>query len=233
LLEIQRDIYRIPPGMERFRTYLSTMVDGDIDDLRLPLTMMNPMAKDHAAAHLDQLLALDAEGVAARAIADTEQNLKSLPGQYTVGLVLADDLIWTSEPPNADGVREAVSTAIYRLAYVLSHGPARTLRDRMAQEGYALESANCPGPLLDHEDLTYSRHVIAAYLDTADMRTTIQCLFGDSAGRTLGFPPLGLSSLAGLAVARSFGQPDHGHHRRRAVDLAIAADQEGVIPERQ
>jgi hypothetical protein len=35
------------------------------------------------------------------------------------------------------------------------------------------------------------------------MRTTIQCLFGDAAGKTLGFPPLGLSALAGLAVAHA------------------------------
>jgi hypothetical protein len=233
LLEIQRDIYRVPRGMTRFRTYLGTMVDRDIDDLRLPLTMMNPMAKDHAAAHLDQLLALDAEGVATRAVSLAEQNLGSLPGEYTVGLVLADDLrggwtnryaaefnhrfeagrwydrrwaiglLWTSELPSADGVREAVLTAIYRLAYVLVHGAARTLRDRMAQEGYALASASCAGPVLDDEDLAYSREVISGYLDTDDMRTTIQCLFGDVAGKTLGFPPLGLSFQAGLAVARA------------------------------
>jgi hypothetical protein len=212
------------------------MVNRDIVDLRLPLTMMNPMAKDHAAAQLDQLLALDAEGIAARAISNAQRNLESFPGEYTVGLVLADDLrggwtnryaaefshrfesgrwhdrnwvvglLWTSEAPSARGVREAVSAAIYRLAYVLMHGTARTLRDRMAQEGYALQLADCAGPLLDDDDLDYSREVIGAYLDAEDMRTTIQCLFGDAAGKTLGFPPLGLSPLAGLAVARANAQ---------------------------
>jgi hypothetical protein len=209
------------------------MIDRDIDDLRFPLTMMNPMAKDHAAAHLDQLMALDAEGVAAQAISLAGRKLESLPGEYSVALVLADDLrggwtnrfaaefshrfesgrwhdrhwiialFWTSEPPSADGVREAVLTVIYRLAHVLSRGRARTLGERMAQEGYALESANCAGPLLDNDDLAYSREVIAAYLDAQDMRTTIQCLFGDPAAKTLGFPPLGLSRLAGLAVTRA------------------------------
>jgi hypothetical protein len=233
LLQIERDIYRVPHGTKRFRTYLGTMIDRDIDDLRFPLTMMNPMAKDHAAGHLDQLLALDAEDVAARAIADAEQDLESLPGEYQVALVLVDDLrggwtnrfaaefshrfecrewydrnwiiglLWTSESPSTGGVREAVLTAIYRLAYVLTQDTARTLRDRMAQEGYAMVSASCPGPVLDDDDMAYSREVIAAYLDTEDMRTTIQCLFGDPAGKTLGFPPFGLSSLAGLAVARA------------------------------
>ena len=169
LLEIQRDIYQVPRGPERFRTYLGTMIDRDIDDLRLPLTMMNPMAREHGAAHLDQLLALKAEAVAARAALDAGRNLESFPGEYTVGLVLGDDLrggwtnrfaadfchrfesgrwydrhwvialLWTSELPSADGVREAVSTTIYRLAHILSHGPARTLRERMAQEACLCE----------------------------------------------------------------------------------------------
>jgi hypothetical protein len=212
------------------------MCDRDIDDLRFPLPMMNPMAKDHAAAILDQLLAMDGEGVAARAIAEAERNLESLPGEYTIALVLADDLrggwtnrfaadfnhrfesgrwydrgwiiglLWTSEAPSPDGVREAVLTSIYRLAHVVAHGAARTLRERLIQEGYAMASANCAGPLLDADDLTYSREVIAAYLNTEDMRTTIQCLFGDPAGKTLGFPPLGLSAQAGLAVALADGR---------------------------
>jgi hypothetical protein len=33
------------------------------------------------------------------------------------------------------------------------------------------------------------------------MRTCIECLFGDEAGRTLGFTPRGLSPWAGLALA--------------------------------
>ena len=39
------------------------------------------------------------------------------------------------------------------------------------------------------------------YLDADDMRTAIECLFGDAAGRTLGFTPCGLSPWAGLALA--------------------------------
>ena len=39
------------------------------------------------------------------------------------------------------------------------------------------------------------------FLDADDKRTIIECLFGDEAGRTLGFTPRGLSHWAGLAVA--------------------------------
>ena len=47
----------------------------------------------------------------------------------------------------------------------------------------------------------YTREVLVPYLDAEDMRTCVECLFGDAAGRTLGFTPRGLSPWAGLALA--------------------------------
>lgn len=61
--------------------------------------------------------------------------------------------------------------------------------------------AGCREPSLEPDDLEYSREVIAPFLDAEDMRTMIECLFGDAAGRTLGFTPRGLSHRAGLALA--------------------------------
>ena len=61
--------------------------------------------------------------------------------------------------------------------------------------------AGCTGPVLDAEDIAYTREVLIPYLDADDMRTCIECLFGDVAGRTLGFTPRGLSPWAGLALA--------------------------------
>ncbi len=51
----------------------------------------------------------------------------------------------------------------------------------------------------DREDIAYTREVLAPYLDAEDMRTCVECLLGDAAGRTLGFTPRGLSHWAGLA----------------------------------
>jgi hypothetical protein len=61
--------------------------------------------------------------------------------------------------------------------------------------------AGCTRPALDPEDLEYTRCVLEPFLDATDMRTAIECLFGDAAGRTLGFTPRGLSPWAGLALA--------------------------------
>jgi hypothetical protein len=109
--------------------------------------------------------------------------------------------LWVSEPPSAPGVREGVLTTIYRAAHVHRQGPPRTLRELMAQEGRVMALAGCTRPALDPEDLEYSRWVLGPLLDATDMPTAIECLFGDAAGRTLGFTPRGLSPWAGLALA--------------------------------
>jgi hypothetical protein len=239
LLAVQRELYAVPRGMERFRKYLGTMSNKDGTGLDLPpLVLMNPMAKDHVTALLDELLALDADGVAAAAAAEAATRLADVAGDFKATLVVADDrmggwtnryayeynlrfqcgpaprrlprwtqhlwvtgVLWSSEAASARAVREAMLTAVYRLAYIHRHGPARTLRDRLAQEGAVLAAAGCTGPALDEDDIAYTREVLVPYLDADDMRTAIECLFGDAAGRTLGFTPRGLSPWAGVALA--------------------------------
>jgi hypothetical protein len=110
-------------------------------------------------------------------------------------------VLWSSEPASERAVREAMLTAVYRLAYTQRHGPARTLRDMLVQEGQVMAMAGCTAPALDPDDIAYTREVLVPYLDADDMRTCIECLFGDEAGRSLGFAPRGLSPWAGLALA--------------------------------
>jgi hypothetical protein len=109
--------------------------------------------------------------------------------------------LWVSEPATTETVREAVLTSIYRQAHVQRQGSPQSLRELMAQEGHVMALAGCRQPTLDAEDLEYTRYVIEPHLDAADMRTAIECLYGDAAGRTLGFTPRGLSNRAGLALA--------------------------------
>jgi hypothetical protein len=110
-------------------------------------------------------------------------------------------VLWSSEAPTERAVREAVLTAAHRVAYGHAHAPGRTLRDKLAQEGYVMARAGCAGPCLDPGEIEYTREVIAPHLDSEDMPTAIGCLFGDAASRALGFAPRGLSAWAGLALA--------------------------------
>lgn len=110
-------------------------------------------------------------------------------------------ILWTSEVPTERTVREAMFTAVYRTARRLRHGPARTLRERLAQEGDVLAMAGCGLPAIDEGELRHTREVLASFLDAEDMPTTIECLFGDSAASSLGYTPRGLAPWAGLALA--------------------------------
>ncbi len=138
-----------------------------------PLGVMNPMAREHVATLLDDYLALDADAEAARAIESAVARIDGLDVAFKVALVVVDDLrggwtnryaiefahpvgtkemiergwfsglLWSSEAASPARAREAVLTTIYRLEHLLRHGPPRTLRDRLAHEGYALAKAGC------------------------------------------------------------------------------------------
>jgi hypothetical protein len=238
LLPLQRQLHGLPRGMDRFRQYLRVMLNDERDDVRLPpLGIINPMGKDHVTASLDALLALDADGVGARAVAEASAHLADVPGDYKVALVVADDVgggwtnrydweftlrfenramlqrgwlpgvLWAGGPATEADAREAVLMAVYRAAYLGEHGVARTLRQRLAQEGHVLAQSECRGPTLDADDLVYTREVLAPHLDADDRRTNIECLFGDAAARSLGFTPRGLSAWAGLALALHEARP--------------------------
>ena len=231
LLQLQRDLYRLPRGWERFRAYLATMIDSQSTDLKLPLVAMNPMAKDHVPRLLDAYLAFDADGLAARAVSEAEARLAPVPGEFKVALVLADDAmggwtnrystefacrfeskpylkrgwitgtLWTSDAPSAQNTRAEVLTAIYRTAHIQQHGFASTLRDMLAQEGYAMALADCTQPTLDSDEIEYTRDVIEPHLNARHHPVLIACLFGDKAADTLGYKPFGLSDRAGFALA--------------------------------
>lgn len=62
----------------------------------------------------------------------------------------------------------------------------------MAQSGATV-------PILEQDDLEYTRAVLAPYLENTDQPTLITALFGDNAARQPGHQAMGLSRRAGLA----------------------------------
>jgi hypothetical protein len=231
MLAIQRDLYRVPRGSGRFRQYLQTMLDPETGDLRLPLTMMNPMAREHVEKYIDLLQAMGAEEAGSRAVEEALAKIGEEPGQYRVGIVVADDagggwthraasermhlqselalekrgwitaVLWSSEAYGPPEIREEVLISIYRALYVAKRGAPRTLREILLQEGSAMRLAGARNPALEPAALLRTREVLSSRLDCDDPPTLIAALFGDRAARELGHPPLGLPPRAGLALA--------------------------------
>ncbi|HZQ38762.1 MAG TPA: hypothetical protein VFD32_22750 [Dehalococcoidia bacterium] len=231
LLRVERELYETPRGFVRFRAYLKAMQGGSDDVDLLPLVALNPMGKEHVAAVLDVLLALDAEAVAADAIASAARRLRGVAGSFKVGLVVSDDaqggwtqrqltdarqrfeldaalkrgwitvLLWSSETPSREAVRRQTLAAIYRACYVLRHGEPRTLGQMLQQEGLAAAFAEQPPPGLAPDELAAIRAVIDPRRDETAYPVLIAALYGDAAARTVGYPPLGLPENAGFTLA--------------------------------
>lgn len=249
LLRRERELYETPRGLARFRAYIATMQGGSDDADLLPLVALNPMGKEHVAAVLDALLALDAEAVAAAAIADASRRLRDVAGSLKVGLVVSDDaqggwtqrqltdakqrfaldsalkrgwisvLLWSSEMPSREAVRRQTLAAIYRACYVLRHGEPRTLGQMLRQEGLAAVFAEEPPPALSPAELAAIRAVIDPCRDTAAYPVIIAALYGDAAARTVGYPPLGLPENAGFTLAQHAALYAH-----ESPEAALVAD---------
>jgi hypothetical protein len=74
-------------------------------------------------------------------------------------------ILWSSEPACQRAVREAIRTMIFRCSYVQRHCVARSIRQMLVQEGTVLARAGCIGPILDADDIEYTRVVLEPFLD--------------------------------------------------------------------
>ena len=110
-------------------------------------------------------------------------------------------VLWAGATYTPETIRQVLLAAAYRAEHVQRHGPAVTLRDKLAQEGWVLAMSGCTEPVLDDDDLEYTREVIAPFGDATEMRTAVEFLFGDEASRSMGFTARGLSAWAGIALA--------------------------------
>jgi hypothetical protein len=233
LLQLQRDLYEIPRGRERFQRYLDALTSGTDEAVLLPLVSMNPMGHEHVAARLDELLAMDADRIAADAVKVTGERLAKKPGSFKHGLVVVHDLrggwtnrytteatyrfyepralsrgwlttlLFVTDAPSAQGIREAVLSSIFRASRIEEHGAAKTLREMLAQEGEVARFAGVE-PQLDDQEVAAARETLQPYLDSRSYPVCFAAMFGDEAAIQLGYPPIGLPPWAGFEVASRF-----------------------------
>jgi hypothetical protein len=128
-------------------------------------------------------------------------------------------MLWVSDEPSRERVRQEVLAATYRTLYSQRNGMPITLRQMLAQEGLAAVFAGSEPPPLDDDERVYSWQVLQPHLDSTDFPTLFACLYGDEAAYAVGYPLLGLSARAGYTVGYHQAQS----HLQRSGQTAVAA----------
>lgn len=242
LLQVERDLYAMPRGMERFQEYLRVMVNEEGNDLALaPLVAMNPMGREHVAERLDELLAFGAEAIAAESVTEAMARLSDWPGYYRHGLVVVDDVRggWTNRYTTDAGQRigvgaltEAPDAAtksrhrwITTMLWVSETPNAALLRQAVLisiyRKGYVQQhgAAQTLGEILAQEGAAAAFARIQPHLDAEDLeysREVLRPLLHESAF------PICMAALYGDEAARMLGYEPLGLSDRAGLAVATA-----------
>ena len=240
LLGVQRQLYAMPRGIDRFREYIKTMTDAETGDLALPLVAMNPMGKDHVPALIDEYLALGAEKIAEEAVlaagavgAAADRGGVKADHSYRVALVVSDDLKggwtnrWTSEYSHR--VETAAITKrgwLVGILWTSEPASADRVRDAVLTSIYRAEylqhhrAPRTLGEMLDQEGYAMSHAGCATpQLDDDDLaytRSVIEPLRGAVDRATV------MACLFGDTAAKALGYPPRGLTDRAGLALALS-----------
>lgn len=233
LLQIQKDLYAMPRGMERFREYIKTMTDPETGDLALPLVAMNPMGKDHIPALIDQYIGLDAEKAAQEAIAEASLKATTPSSKdFKVGLVVSDDLKggwtnrWASEfAYRIEGAAFMKRGFITGLLWTSEPASIETVRDTVLTAIYRIEYLQThPTPrslrgMLEQEGYAMARAgCTSPALEGDDLEYTRSVIAPhlDAQDRATV-----MACLFGDAAATALGYPPQGLSERAGLALAL------------
>ena len=254
LLRVQRELYAMPRGMERFREYIKTMTDADTGDLALPLVAMNPMGKDHVPALIDDYLALGAEQIAEEAVkqaragtpalqVDVRSTTASPVADFRVALVVSDDLKggWTNRWAS-DFSHRIEYAAIHKRGWLVGilwtsePASAQNVRDAVLTSIYRAEylqthaAPRTLGEMLDQEGYAMARAgCTTPQLDDDDLaytRSVITPHLGATDRATV------MACLFGDAAARALGYPPHGLSERAGLALALSTARTETLAKR-
>jgi hypothetical protein len=237
LLRVQRELYSMPRGMERFREYIRTMTDAETGDLALPLVAMNPMGKDHVPALIDDYLALGAEEIGEDAVQSVRRGGTSVPpganASYRVGLVVSDDLKggWTNRWASEYSHRiesAAITKRGWLVAILWTSEPAsaQNVRDAVLTSIYRAEylqnhaAPETLGAMLDQEGYAMARAGCATpSLDDDDLAYTRSVIAPHLAARDRATV---IACLFGDRAAAALGYPPQGLSDRAGLALALS-----------
>lgn len=244
LLKIARDLHDLPRGMERFQEYLRTMKNGLEDDVDLvPLLVMNPMGREHVAARLDELLALDAESIARDALKETEPLFAPLIADFELlrhGLTILDDVHggWTNRILTDASIRFNTE-AVFKRPWIVSHwlvsetptmeGVRQRVKCAAARIAHTLRHGvpKTLGEIMIQEGWAEAYGGVQRALDQDDLEYTRHVL---ESHRSSSSYPVIIAAMYGDAVARVLGYPPLGVSENAGFALALSEKEETINP---
>ena len=228
-LRTLRELYQQPRDTQRFRNYVETLTGGG-SDIVLPIGVANPMAKEHALAKIDELLAMGAEEIGKAAADEAYARLAKVETvEIKASIVLADDIGggWTNRHTTEAQVRFPSRGALKRpfatgLVWTSESPNTDQIRRELLAAIYRvayqqrfglpstlasmLEQERLAGVFagatssLSSDDLRRTRDVIRSLGDDPPYPATFAAMYGDAAAEELGYKPLGLPPRAGFEV---------------------------------
>ena len=234
LLQVQRDLYALPRGMERFREYIKTMTDAETGDLALPLVAMNPMGKEHVPALIDAYLALGAERIAQDAAhAATLESSAHHAKEYKICLVVSDDLKggwtnrWASEYAHRiEGAAITKRGWLTGILWTSEPASATNVRDAVLTAIYRAEYLQMhPAPATLREMLAQEGHAMARAgcttpsLDDDDLAYTRSVIAPHLDARDRAAV---IACIFGDPAAAALGYPPQGLTERAGLALALS-----------
>ena len=109
-------------------------------------------------------------------------------------------LLWSSEEPTAERIRLETAGAIFRTAWLWTHGLPATLGQMLRQEGMVARFAGMtPEPLVNEA----SAALLRKNLESSHYPTLIACLYGDEVAESLGYDRIGMFDRDGMRYAIS------------------------------
>lgn len=242
LLHVMRELYAVPRGPARFEKYISTITHDREDVNLLPLVAMNPMAKEHVNAKVDELIAMNAEDEVRAACLEAQERLPPLERSFKVGLSVLDDVAggWTQrelleagsllqrdvtrrqgwEGPRWREWRSWISVGLWAGD---SHDPDRVRRESLAAVFRAVhaETVGLPetlGDMLRREGAAMKFAGLTRALDPEDLAYTREVLAPHRASTH--FPTI-FAAMFGDDAARRVGFAPLGLSERAGFALAL------------
>jgi len=234
-LHLQRELLSQPRNMERFYNYLATITGGH-DDIEVPIVSLNPMGREHNVAKIDELLAFDAEKVAAQVVEEANARLVQIELSRRLSLVIVDNLggLWSNRHliefsyccPQKIPKKTVIKQGFYEVGLFVSEiWTAEALRQTLLRVAYRLAHMHVYGlpKTVQHvmrqegRALRFAGAPLTFAPDEMEYSRHVLAPHREAADM-----PSMMAALFGDEAAHAFGYPPLGLSPRAGLEVALA-----------